>query len=164
MPVTLGNVHIGLIYSMENCLKCLHVDHINSSNSAVIKIPALCWLTELFFQFLNFTWTLDGPRSSSTSKTKVWMFWWNTCPMHKVMPREYLKDGMTLLEIKYFISVDEEFPCCPNCVDLKWRVLKMVAPFQTEQNHQIGQWKTWPRVPAAPTHHMGWAELLVRWL
>ena len=28
------------------------------------------------------------------SKTKVWMFWWNTCPTHKVMPREYLEDGM----------------------------------------------------------------------
>lgn len=34
------------------------------------------------------------------SKIKVWMFWWNTCPMHKVMPREYLKDGMTVLEKK----------------------------------------------------------------
>lgn len=76
------------------------------------------------------------------SKTKVWMFWWNTCPMHKVMPREYLKDGMTVLEIKYFITVDEEFPRCLNCVGLNWRVLKMAAPFQTEQNHQIGQWKT----------------------
>lgn len=72
------------------------------------------------------------------SKIKVWMFWWNTCPTHKVMPREYLKDGMTVLEKKD----DEEFPCCPNSVGLKWRVLKMAARFQTEQNHQIGQWKT----------------------
>lgn len=40
------------------------------------------------------------------SKTKVWMFWWNTCPTHKVMPREYLKDGMRFLEIKVVITVD----------------------------------------------------------
>lgn len=42
------------------------------------------------------------------SKIKVWMFLWNTCPTHKVMPREYLKDGMTVLEIKYLITLDEE--------------------------------------------------------
>lgn len=31
------------------------------------------------------------------SRTKVWMFWWNTCLMHKVMPREYLQCVQTLL-------------------------------------------------------------------
>lgn len=37
-------------------------------------------------------------------KTTAWMFWWNTCPMRKAMPREYLKDGSRFFEIfeKFF--------------------------------------------------------------
>lgn len=44
----------------------------------------------------NSLFCVDGPKSFSMSRTKVWMFWWNTCPMHKVTPREYQQGVKTL--------------------------------------------------------------------
>lgn len=31
---------------------------------------------------------VDGPKSSWTIRTMVWMFWWNTCRTHRAIPRE----------------------------------------------------------------------------